>query len=612
MIDPGLVALRVIAFLLRNRAARLALVLLMLVVIGVAVHAQTDAAPSTVMGMIDGKFQPLQAQWSSAIKGTAIKLFLALMGLDFTVSRALKLLEGGDTIESIVGGLGKQILRYSFFFALLKFADTWLPAIIDSFRKIGSNAAGAAPTTPDGILDAGTTTALAVIQSLHTLGLGDAMMMAVPLMLVALIVFFCFVFVAIQVLVTNIEIYLMCGAGVILLGMGGSLWTKDMAVNVYKYALQVGVKLMVLILIVGAGQSIFAGQLIDQDNFLRSVLQVAAVAGIYAYLSFKAPALASGMLSGSSSLSAGEAMGTALGLAAGGAALGAGAVAGAGLAAQGASAAAGGATNAIAGAQGLGQALGAGFESAADKGKSGMGAAAHAVGEVGGHGMGIARTAMGNAAERASEAYGAKVASSTGAKIAQSIEGTRGGSLSQAGPQGGDAGGANAASGGAAGDGPSAGQGSSDGASASASGPQAEASQGAGAQGQSVMQSLGAGGGGGGAAPAGSGAPKSAVAASPVGEEAGGTGGGGSTSAGVGSPGGATSPSAPGNAAGATLEGGSSTPAGGGAGPSSGKSGGGQPYQRSLHETLSGLKGHIPDDSAAAAHVAIDTNAHGR
>ena len=610
MIDPGLLLLRGIAFLLRERRARVVLVLLLLVIVAFAVHAQTDAAPSTVMGMIDSKFQPLQAQWSGALKGAATKLFLALMGIDFTVSRALKLLEGGDTIESIVGGLGKQILRYSFFFALLKFADTWLPAIIDTFRKLGTNASGGATSTPDSIFDSGLNTALAVIQSLHSLGLGDAMMMAVPMMIVALIVFGCFVFVAIQVLVTNIEIYLMLGAGVILLGMGGSAWTKDMSVNVYKYAVQVGLKLLILLLIVGAGQSIFAGQLIDQDNFLRSALSVLGVAGIYAYLSIKAPALASGMLGGTSSLSAGEAFGAALGIAAGGAALGAGAVAGAGLAAQGVGTAANGASSAVAGAQGLGQALGAGFEAAADHGKSGMSAASHAVGEVATHGLGIARTSMANAAERASGAYDAKVAGSTGAKIAQSIEGSRGGAMSQASPQsGGGAGEADSAQRGG-----DAGSGGTDQSAAQAGESGAEA--------KSVMQSLGVGAG----APsspssAGGTSQRSASSASASSAAAAAAGGGGGEGTGAPSTASGTAPAAPevggvpsspGNAAGATLEGGPSASPSPAPAPSGDRPRGGDPYQRPLHEQLSGLKGHIPDDSAAAAHVAIDTNAHGR
>src|SRR3954449_12717736 len=76
------------------------------------------------------------------------------------------------------------------------------------------------------------------------------------LLIAALVVVICFALIAAIVIVTTVEMYIVTYAGIILLGFGGSTFTKDYAVKYLTYAVSVGLKLMVMGLVVSIGQSI--------------------------------------------------------------------------------------------------------------------------------------------------------------------------------------------------------------------------------------------------------------------------------------------------------------------------------------------------------------------
>ena len=66
----------------------------------------------------------------------------------------------------------------------------------------------------------------------------------------AVVIVACFVFLAAFVMVTLIESYFVIHAGVFFMAFGGSEWTRDYAMAIFRYAVSVGAKLLVLQLIV--------------------------------------------------------------------------------------------------------------------------------------------------------------------------------------------------------------------------------------------------------------------------------------------------------------------------------------------------------------------------
>lgn len=553
----------------RDLYARFAVYLVMFVLLGLSFNSNADGPSIHILDRVDAVFKPLQSTWYTAIRGYAEKLFWLLVLVDFGWTSVIYALEKNDIAE-IVTSLVKKIFTIGFFWGLLKFSDSWIPAIINSFRQIGTTVGNVSSLTPDGIASTGFELAKGAFLIMRDLGTLEAIAVVFPVTLVAIVIFLAFLFVAAQLLVTLIESYIAIGAGVILLGFGGSRWTTDFATKYLQYAVGTGLKLMILYLIVGTGQTLFDSLMLDPNNLIESTLAAMGSALVYAYLAIHVPQIASSMMSGSPSMTAGSLAGTAITLGA--------AIAGAG-AATAAAAASGGAggVGAAAGATGLAKALGAGYGSALDVGKSGVDAGMHAVGEVAKQGLGLGASGIGSAVNKGKTAFAEKVDASTGGKIANGIEATRGGSVSGATPSG--------SSQGSGGPTPAAGNpggGTTSGGEPNAS--RASEPQGVGSSAMPTSSSAGAPVATG-SAPTGGGA-----APSPVGM-------GGAASAGaVPAPGGT---STLGDASSASVSGGQNIPDARGRG----SDGGGK---SPIHERMQALQGYVPQDMAPSTAIQID------
>ncbi|MFC0697968.1 P-type conjugative transfer protein TrbL [Paraburkholderia humisilvae] len=373
---------------------------------------------------IDHKFSGFKAEWGRVVKDYAQRLFWLLVSIDFgwtTVTYVLDKLEFADILKSLI----KKVMTICFFWQLLKMSDTYIPTIIGMFKSAGIDAGKAAAktdpsaVTPDGIVSTGYDAAMAAFEAMMRLGVLEKIAVVIPITVLSLIIFLSFLFVAAQLLIIQIESYIAIGGGVILLGFGGSRWTTDMATKYLQYAVATGIKLMVLYMIVGAGQTLFDNLRIDTAHLFDTTLVAMGEAVVYAYLAISVPQIASAMMSGSPSLTAGGMLGAAMTVGAAAAGVG-------GAAMSGAMGTAKGAAGAAAGATGLAKALGAGLNSGLDLGKSGTALAAHTLGEVGGHGLGLAKGAVGDAIKGAKTAFAQKVDGSMGGKIASSIEASRG------------------------------------------------------------------------------------------------------------------------------------------------------------------------------------------
>lgn len=157
---------------------------------------------------------------------------------------------------------------------------------------------------------------------------------ALCMVFAALLSFLAFLGLSIQFVVATVESYLVIGAGFLFLGFGGSRWTAPYVERYIAYAVSVGVKIMVIYLLIGAGFILSAGWVTAAQNIALSTqpaidaLDIAAAAVILLMICWHAPKLAAAILGGSPALTGGDAVAT------GGALLG-GALAMAGLAAGG-------------------------------------------------------------------------------------------------------------------------------------------------------------------------------------------------------------------------------------------------------------------------------------
>ncbi len=510
--------------------------------------ADSAEASFKVLDAIDAAYKPFQTTWYNAIKVYAMRLFGLLMLVDFSWSTIVWVMDKQE-VPDIVWALVRKCFSFGFFAGLLRFSDTWVPAIIDSLRQIGQEV-GETHATPDGVVYKGYEVATGVFRLVDKLNLTETIVVGIPVIFVALVIFAAFLVVAAQLLVTLIESYLVVGAGVILLGFGGSRWTTEFATKYLQHAFGTGLKLMMLYLVIGAGQTIVTGMVIDANHLIQSMLAMLGIAAVYAYLAIHVPKLAGAMMSGSPAMTAGDLASTAI-------TVGAAIVGTAALAGAGGKAAAGLGAKGLTGAAGLAQALGAGYNASLDMGKSGLSAAAGAVGEVAKHGLGLGVNSVGDALKGGAASISDKVANTTGGQIASSIEASRGGSISGSTPsaQGGDA--------------PSPASGSS---------PVSPTSSSASSSGTSP------------AAPAASKPSGSATSSTPVGD----------SGTAVNPPSMPASTSSAGDASSASI--------GPGSTPSSPANAGAQaPQKAAMHERIRDLQGYVPQDMAQGAAINIQT-----
>jgi len=382
-----------------------------------------SAAPAHAAGILDSTtnaFKSLENTWFSALIGDAKDLFTVLAGLEITWL-ALTWLLARQTFDEIVPALVKKIITLGFFAAILINAQTWVPDILNSFTQAGATASGLPSLSPSTIAGYALTYPLHILAGQATqsgTGFFGKAIQAVkdtvdPAMwlemiervMIAIMLFFAFIYIAIEMMVLLIESYIVVGAGVLFLGFGGSRWTTKFVDGYINFAVSVGVKLFTIYLIVGALITTVIPQINSQlmttgaFNFSGG-LTAAAIMLVAAMITKKIPEHAGALLGSGAGMTAGAFTGEAGKV--GGAVLMAGAAAatgGASLAAGGAAAGAAGGAGA-AGAAGSVGAAGAGGV-AASSGAAGVpmagGVSGGAAGSSGSGVAGVPLPSSGNA-----------------------------------------------------------------------------------------------------------------------------------------------------------------------------------------------------------------------
>lgn len=267
------------------------------------------AFAADILDTITSSYQSASSGWFSTLQAYAHTLFWLLAAIELAWAAITWTFEK-DAIPSFTAAFVKKIMGISFFYALLLYASTWIPAIINSFQTAGKSAGGfaGAGITPSSVMDLGISTAGQMLEKIKDLSLFDSPMTIVVAGLSALGIVIAFTIIASQLMIALIESYIIIGAGVLFLGFGGSRWTSDFAHKNICYAFANGVKLFMLYLIlaIGMAQAETWGALLATTD-LNNVFAVLGASLVLGFLSFQIPGLAASMLSGAPSLTAGSA-----------------------------------------------------------------------------------------------------------------------------------------------------------------------------------------------------------------------------------------------------------------------------------------------------------------
>lgn len=305
-------------------------------------------AGNGVLDQIQSSFQQASTGWMSSALNLARPLFFGLAAIEFAwaaINYTLRKNDLGELLTSIT----LKILGIAFFAMVLTEAPNWIPPIIDSFTQAGQIVGGGGATSisgavgPSEILNDGINTAGKVIDvaqhinnqqtankvSIFSPGksiaaLGENLLSAIFIGLSGLMIILGFLAIALQLLLTTIESYLVIGGGALMLGFAGSRWTLPFAEKYFGYAVSVGIKLFTIYLVAGFGGQLAdiiiqhwttmqaGGQVVGPIDFLTA----GATSLAYGAIGYMVPGIAGSMMNGSPSMSLSNAGAAAGGMAA--------------------------------------------------------------------------------------------------------------------------------------------------------------------------------------------------------------------------------------------------------------------------------------------------------
>src|SRR5467141_4146042 len=320
---------------------RFCMVLIQVAVIGVFLltaaalaHAQGPNSVNGPSSILD-EYKGLQNGWITKLLGAAQRLFFLLAGIEVAWSFTLLAIEKAD-FQALTATIVRKIMWIGIFYAFLLYGVTpggggWIPAIIDSFHILAQNASSVGPLGPDAIVGFGVNMSIDLLYSLKGANFLTSFASCMALVFCAAIIFIAYLAIAIQFVVAMVESYLVIGAGVIFLGFGGSRWTTAYVERYIAYAVSVGMKILVLYLLIGAGMTLSEGwaqiapTIGSSPDAARTAFDLAAAAVMFLCVCWMSPKISSAMLGGVASMSGGDLTGVGMGV--GLAAVGAGVVA---------------------------------------------------------------------------------------------------------------------------------------------------------------------------------------------------------------------------------------------------------------------------------------------
>jgi type IV secretion system protein TrbL len=286
----------------------------------------TQPAPSSIeSGPSDilDDYQNAMGQWESAATSGAATLFALLAAIEVTWTAIVMTLEKTD-MQAWVATFIKKLMGIGIFWTLLKYGTTWIPAIVNSFIKIGQNGSNQTALNPSSILVEGLNVSGKLFSTAGQMGLSFDFGTALCLAFAGIGIFLSFAVVCVHFVMAMVESYIVLGAGYIFLGFGGSRWTSSYVERYIGLAVNVGVRLMVLYLLIGLGQTFAtqwetrAGSIQYTSAGVQTAFGLLGSTLIYAAVCWTAPKLVGSIMGGSPSLTGGDLIATGVAAAAAG------------------------------------------------------------------------------------------------------------------------------------------------------------------------------------------------------------------------------------------------------------------------------------------------------
>lgn len=273
---------------------------LALIAIGLVLVASTPALAQQgeVLTTLENSVVAAAKGWETTVMNAARSLFWILAGIEVGIA-AVWLAINAASLDSWFAELVKRIMFIGLFAFILDRGPAFAKAVVDSLYQIG---AGGGSASPANIFDAGIRVATKMSEQAK-FGLFEDNSLAIAAVFAMVVVVVCFSLVAAIFVSVMVEMYVGLLAGMIMLGLGGTSYTKDFAIKYLVYAFSVGMKLMALVMIAKIGSDILLGlaeaPTATSEQFITT-LAIAGISVVVFVIAMYVPPILQGVVQGAS------------------------------------------------------------------------------------------------------------------------------------------------------------------------------------------------------------------------------------------------------------------------------------------------------------------------
>jgi type IV secretion system protein TrbL len=255
------------------------------------------AQEGSILTTLENQVVTAARGWETTVMQAARSLFWILAGIEVGVAAIFLAIEAAS-LDGWFAALVRRILFIGLFAFVLEQGPSFAKAVVDSLYQIG---AGGGSASPANVFNAGLKVA-ATMSDKAKFGLFEDNSLAIAAVFAMVVVVVCFSLVAAVFVAVMVEMYVGLLAGMIMLGLGGSSYTKDFAVRYLTYAFSVGMKLMALVMIARIGSDVLLGLAnasTGSDQFV-STLAIAGISVVVFVVSIYVPNIIQGVVQGTS------------------------------------------------------------------------------------------------------------------------------------------------------------------------------------------------------------------------------------------------------------------------------------------------------------------------
>ncbi|QLL64586.1 P-type conjugative transfer protein TrbL (plasmid) [Sinorhizobium mexicanum] len=255
------------------------------------------AQEGSVLTSLQNQITTAAKGWEATVMDAAKSLFWVLATIEIGIAGVWLAVQAAS-LDSWFAELVRRIMFVGFFAFVLTQGPTFAKAVVDSLFQIG---AGGGAASPGDVFNAGLAVATKMSEKIQ-FGLFEDNALAISAAFAMVVVVISFSLVAAIFVSVMVEMYIGLLAGMIMLGLGGSSYTKDFAIRYLVYAFSVGMKLMALVMISRIGSEVLIGLANQPDigDQFQTALAIAGIAVVVFIIAVYVPNIMQGVVQGAS------------------------------------------------------------------------------------------------------------------------------------------------------------------------------------------------------------------------------------------------------------------------------------------------------------------------